>query len=77
MLGQNLWWLAVMGLAGAVLLVFNLWLVSRRQELSVAGELAGIVGLALGAPMAYYSVVPARLFQHRLLALHAAGSAWP
>lgn len=53
-LGQNLWWLAVMGLAGAVLLVFNLWLVSRRQELSIAGELAGIVGLALGAPMAYY-----------------------
>jgi hypothetical protein len=40
--------------AGAVLLVFNLWLVSRRQELSVVGELAGIVGLALGAPMAYY-----------------------
>ncbi|MCQ3976894.1 MAG: hypothetical protein DPW09_25990 [Anaerolineae bacterium] len=46
--------MAVIGLAGAVLLVFNLWLVSRRQELSVVGELVGIVGLALGAPMAYY-----------------------
>jgi hypothetical protein len=38
-----------------MLLLFHLWLVSRRQEMSVVGELAGIFGLALGAPMAYYT----------------------
>ncbi|GIK41759.1 MAG: hypothetical protein BroJett011_55920 [Chloroflexota bacterium] len=52
---QGLWWLALMGLFGGSLLLFHLWLVSRRQELSLLGELAGIVGLALGAPMAYYA----------------------
>jgi hypothetical protein len=54
-LGQGLWWLAPMGLVGTLLVVFHLWLVARRQEMSVAGELAGITGLALGAPMAYYA----------------------
>jgi hypothetical protein len=53
-LAQGLWGLAIMGLVGGMLLLFNLWLVSRRQEMSVAGELAGIGGLALGAPMGYY-----------------------
>jgi hypothetical protein len=53
-LAQGLWWLAIMGLVGGMLLLFNLWLVSRRREMSVAGELAGIGGLALGAPMGYY-----------------------
>jgi hypothetical protein len=53
-LAQGLWGLAIMGLVGGMLLLFNLWLVSRRQEMSVAGELVGIVGLALGAPMGYY-----------------------
>ncbi len=53
-LAQGLWWLAMMGLVGSMLLLFNLWLVSHRQEMSVAGELAGIAGLALGAPMGYY-----------------------
>jgi hypothetical protein len=52
--GEALWWLAPLGILGGLLLAFHLWLVSRRQEMSVAGELAGIVGLALGAPMAYY-----------------------
>jgi hypothetical protein len=54
-LGEGLWWLAVIGLAGGALLLFHLWLVARRQEMSVAGELSGIVGLALGAPMACYA----------------------
>jgi len=54
-LGYNLGWLAVMGVLGVGLLLFNLWLVSRRQELSLMGELTGIAGLALGAPMAYYA----------------------
>jgi hypothetical protein len=54
-LGEGLWWLAVFGLLGAGLLLFNLWLVARRQEMSLVGELAGIVGLALGAPLAYYT----------------------
>ncbi|MBE7551268.1 MAG: YwiC-like family protein [Anaerolineales bacterium] len=52
---QGLGWLAVMGLFGGLLLLFHLWLVSRRQEMSLGGELVGIVGLALGAPMAYYA----------------------
>jgi hypothetical protein len=54
-LGQGLWWLAGLGLVGIVILLLNLWLVSRRQELSLVGELAGVAGLALGAPMAYYA----------------------
>jgi hypothetical protein len=54
-LGQGLWWLPVIGLAGGLLLIFNLWLVSRRQEMSLVGELAGVVGLALGAPLTYYA----------------------
>lgn len=54
-LAHQLVWLAVIGLFGAGLLLFNLWLVSRRQELSLLGELTGIAGLALGAPMAYYA----------------------
>jgi hypothetical protein len=52
---QTLWWLVPLGLLGGLLLLFHLWLVARRQEMSVAGELAGIFGLALGAPMAYYA----------------------
>jgi YwiC-like protein len=54
-LAYNLDWLAVIGVLGSGLLLFNLWLVSRRQELSLLGELTGIAGLALGAPMAYYT----------------------
>ena len=38
-----------------LLLFAHLGLVARRREMSVIGELAGIVGLALGAPMAYYA----------------------
>ena len=53
--GQGLWGLAPLGLAGVLTLGFHLWLVSRRQEMGVVGELAGIIGLALGAPMAYYT----------------------
>lgn len=52
---QGLWWLAVMGLLGGMLLFFHLWLVSQRQEMSLIGEIAGVMGLALGAPMAYYA----------------------
>jgi hypothetical protein len=52
----RLGWLVILGLAAGLLVLFHLWLVARRQEMSVAGELAGIVGLALGAPLAYYTV---------------------
>ncbi|MFQ5613466.1 MAG: YwiC-like family protein [Anaerolineae bacterium] len=54
-LAQGLWWLAAMGIVGGLLVAFHLWLVARRQEMSVVGELSGILGLALGAPMAYYT----------------------
>ncbi|MBI1877311.1 MAG: YwiC-like family protein [Chloroflexi bacterium] len=54
-LAQGLWWLALMGFVGGISLLFNLWLVSRRQEMSLTGEVAGIAGLALGAPMTYYA----------------------
>jgi len=54
-LAAGLWWLVPMGVVGGLLLLFHLWLVSRRQEMSAVGELAGIFGLALGAPMAYYA----------------------
>lgn len=54
-LAERLWWLAALGVVGGGLLFFHLWLVARRQEMSVTGELAGIFGLALGAPMAYYT----------------------
>lgn len=54
-LAHGLWWLAAMGFLGAALLLFNLWLVARRQEMSLVGELSGIAALALGAPMAYYA----------------------
>ncbi len=52
---QHLWLLIPMGILGALLLAFHLWLVALRQEMSVVGEIAGIFGLALGAPMAYYT----------------------
>jgi archaellum biogenesis protein FlaJ (TadC family) len=51
---DRLYWLIPLGAVGAVLLVYHWWLVERRQEMSVRGELAGIFGLALGAPLAYY-----------------------
>lgn len=54
-LGENLWWLAVIGVGGVMLLGFHLWLVWHKKEMSAVGELAGILGLALGAPMAYYA----------------------
>jgi hypothetical protein len=53
-LGHSLWWLLPMGVVGGLLVLLHLWLITRRQEMSVGGELAGIFGLALGAPMAYY-----------------------
>jgi hypothetical protein len=43
-----------MGLIGVMLLIYHWQLVERRQEMSARGELAGIFGLALGAPLAYY-----------------------
>ncbi len=54
-LARQLWWLIPLGMLGSLLLGFHLWLVARRQEMSVVGELVGIIGLALGAPMAYYT----------------------
>lgn len=55
-LAHNLWWLLPLALLGGLLLLFHLWLVYRRQEMSIIGELAGILGLALGAPLAYYTI---------------------
>jgi hypothetical protein len=43
-----------MGLIGAALLMYHWRLVEQRKEMSARGELAGIFGLALGAPLAYY-----------------------
>jgi hypothetical protein len=54
-LDEGLWGLVAGGAVGAATLLLHLWLVSRREEMSVMGELAGIVGLALGAPLAYYA----------------------
>ena len=54
MVVYGLWWLVPMGLLGALLVALHLWLVARRQEMSVIGELSAIIGLAMGAPMAYY-----------------------
>ncbi len=51
---DQLYALIGLGLIGAVLLLYHWWLVERRKEMSVRGELAGIFGLALGAPLAYY-----------------------
>jgi len=51
----RLWWLLPMGIFGGALVAFHLWLVSRREEMTLRGELSGIAGLALGAPMAYYT----------------------
>jgi hypothetical protein len=52
---EPLGWLAAIGLLGGSIVLLHLWLVARRQEMSAVGELLGIFGLALGAPMAYYT----------------------
>jgi len=54
LLGYGLWWLIPAALVGATLLGLNMWLVTRRQEMSLMAELSGIFGLAMGAPMSYY-----------------------
>jgi len=51
---DQLYALIGLGLIGAALLIYHWWLVERRREMSAQGELAGIFGLALGAPLAYY-----------------------
>jgi hypothetical protein len=51
---DRLYWLIPLGVLGAALLIYHWWLVERRREMSARGELAGIFGLALGAPLAYY-----------------------
>lgn len=45
--------LAVIALAGAALFVVHLALTMRREERTAPGELAGIGGLALSAPLGY------------------------
>lgn len=52
---ERLYLLIPIGLIGATLIAFHLWLVYRKQEMSAYGELAGIAGLALGAPLTYYA----------------------
>jgi hypothetical protein len=52
---EQLGWLALFGLLGGSIVLLHLGLVARRQEMSALGELLGIFGLALGAPMAYYT----------------------
>jgi hypothetical protein len=51
---DQLYWLIPLGVVGTALLAYHWWLVERRKEMSARGELAGISGLALGAPLAYY-----------------------
>ncbi len=51
---EGLWLLALMGVIGALLVAFNLWLIVHKKQMSLTGELSGIAGLALGAPMACY-----------------------
>jgi len=51
---DRLYALIGIGLIGAALLIYHWWLVERRKEMSARGELAGIFGLALGAPLAFY-----------------------
>ena len=48
------------GVIGAALLVYHWWLVDRRQEMSVTGELAGIFRLAMGAPWPLHGQRPTR-----------------
>ncbi len=52
---ERLVWLIPIGAIGAMVALLHLWLVARKQEMSAAGELIGVFGLALGAPMAYYT----------------------
>jgi hypothetical protein len=52
---ERLYLLIPIGLIGAALVAFHLRLVYRKQEMSAFGELAGIAGLALGAPLTYYA----------------------
>ncbi|MDM8528217.1 YwiC-like family protein [Anaerolineales bacterium HSG24] len=51
---EQLWWLIPSALLGGLLLLFNLWLTSKRQEMSIIAELSGIFGLTMGAALAYY-----------------------
>ena len=52
---DRLYGLLLLGALGSALLAYHWWLVEKRREMSVAGELAGIGALALGAPLAYYT----------------------
>jgi hypothetical protein len=52
---ERLYLLIPIGLIGATLVAVHLWLVYCKQDMSVYGELAGIAGLALGAPLTYYA----------------------
>jgi hypothetical protein len=52
---DQLYGLIPLGAIGVALLAYHWWLVDRRREMSVVGELTGIFGLALGAPLAYYT----------------------
>ena len=52
---ERLYFLIPIGLIGATLVAFHLWLVYRNQEMSAYGDLTGIAGLALGAPLMYYA----------------------
>lgn len=54
-LGWGRWLLVLAGVLGLVLSLVHLWLVGERQERSVAGELLGVVGLTLTAPLAVYA----------------------
>lgn len=48
-------WLVFLALTGAILLVLYLFQVGQRAEMSATGEMLGVLGLALGAPAAYYA----------------------
>ncbi len=52
---DRLYGLVLLGAIGLALLLYHWRLVDQRKEMSVRGELSGIFGLALGAPLAYYT----------------------
>jgi hypothetical protein len=68
LVSTQLWELVPLGLIGLVLLGFYLWQVSRRAEMSVAGEWIGMAGLALATPAGY--LVATRALDATALALY-------
>jgi hypothetical protein len=52
----RLWGLLPMGLAVSLLLLIHIWLIGRRQERQLWGELLGVIGLTSSVPVTYYAL---------------------